>query len=535
MLSLTLIQAVWIGISILSFSGFHCTIVGLASTDDECKQLGKKVDKLSNTVVEQQRDLRDQAIEIGALERNAIKLEILVEQLSKKCNKKCKVKKVKGPPGAIGPQGPKGDKGLNGAEGPQGPKGDKGVTGTTGSKGQKGAKGDQGPNEPKGTPPCIICPKGQKGDRGPTGATGDRGLTGATGDRGPTGATGPKGPKGATGDRGPTGATGPQGPKGATGDRGPTGATGPQGQKGVTGDRGSTGATGLQGPKGATGDRGPTGATGPQGPKGATGDRGPTGATGGTGSIGPKGQKGQKGEQGNIANSCQWTTWSPWSFGRCSRTCGFGIRLGTRTRKSSHCGGIDTEKLTKLCIIEQCDDPELVHACGLDLNLIIDMSNSISAYIDKVKILKAISKMEMNPKKGRARPTFLALREAREQLTTENGRRRGKKAVTLLVTNGVTYPHSKSSETIKEAKLLKDPKSYQEGVTPPTVFLVKTPNLQETSDGMSAVQKAMLQKIMSTEFAAIPSPGAEHLYILDSFDELNDVIVPILRSSCGDL
>ncbi|CAH1775048.1 unnamed protein product [Owenia fusiformis] len=216
-----------------------------------------------------------------------------------------------------------------------------------------------------------------------------------------------------------------------------------------------------------------------------------------------------------------------------------------------------------------------VQACGLDLNLIIDMSISISA-IDKVKvrsfilklvkslrlgdaftlvsgstygsevhpflkfntyntgtsILQAIRKMEMNPKKGTA--TYLALREAREQLTTEFGRRPDKKAASILVTDGVTNPFDKSPETIEEAKKLKDPKSYEKGVSPPTVFLIKTPNNKSTGS-VSAAEKAKLDEIMEKEFAAIPSPGAEHLIKLDSFEDLEGVIAPILRSSCEDL
>ncbi|CAH1797958.1 unnamed protein product [Owenia fusiformis] len=384
MIRLALIQAVWFGIISTSLSGFFLTTVGAAPTDSDFKQLMKKCDKLSNIVEEQQRDLKDHATEISALERNVIKLEILFEQMNQKCNEKCKVVKgqkgqrgrrgypgkigVKGNSGVNGSQGPtgqkgakgdlgptgatgsKGQKGANGDIGPtgatglkgqNGTKGDIGPTGPTGSKGQKGAKGDIGPTGPIGAT-GSKGQKGAKGDLGPIGATGSKGQKGAKGDLGPIGATGSKGQKGVKGDLGPIGATGSKGQKGAKGDLGPIGATGSKGQKGAKGDLGPIGATGSKGQKGAKGDLGPIGATGSKGQKGAKGDLGPIGATG------QKGQKGQKGEKGNFADSCQWTDWSPWSVGNCSKPCGGGTRLETRTR--THClFGTATETRTKSC------------------------------------------------------------------------------------------------------------------------------------------------------------------------------------------
>ncbi|CAH1790587.1 unnamed protein product, partial [Owenia fusiformis] len=302
MTRLTLIHEIRIGITLMGLSVFHFALVRAAPTDNEFKQL-------SNTVIELQRDVRDQAIEIAVLERNAIKMEILVEQLRKKCSKTCTVKKVKGPPGKKGAQGPTGE------IGPQGVKGDKGLTGATG-------------------------PQGPKGNQGHIGATGSQGPKGAQGDRGSTGTSGSQGPKG---DQGPIGTTGPQGPKG---DRGPIGATGSQGQNGAKGDRGPTG------PKG---DKGSAGALGPKGQQGAKGDRGPTGAAGLAGNTGPKGQQGQKGERGSVADSCQWTDWSAWSSGPCSKSCNNGTRLLTRTRNYTQCvSGTVTETRPVSCNTQIC-------------------------------------------------------------------------------------------------------------------------------------------------------------------------------------
>ncbi|CAH1775775.1 unnamed protein product [Owenia fusiformis] len=220
--------------------------------------------------------------------------------------------------------------------------------------------------------------------------------------------------------------------------------------------------------------------------------------------------------------------------------------------------------------------------CGIDLVLIIDMSASIE-WIDKVKvrsfvidmlknlrlgdaftlvagatygaevhpmlkfdsynsgtsIINAVKKMNMKPTKGTA--TWLALKQAREFLTTENGRRRGKKAFVLVLTDGVSHPHTKSPETIKEAKLLKAKSSYQEGVSPPVVALMSLPNRkEETRTGengkqLSKDELADLIELKKNEFADIPSPGSQYRYDLETYDDLHTVMNPILRTSCEDM
>ncbi|CAH1775046.1 unnamed protein product, partial [Owenia fusiformis] len=216
-------------------------------------------------------------------------------------------------------------------------------------------------------------------------------------------------------------------------------------------------------------------------------------------------------------------------------------------------------------------------ACGFDLCLVIDMSFSISDVnkvqvrsfaLDLLKLLRlgdaftlvsgstyggqtypfvkfktyntpalimnAAKNMTMKTKKGTS--TWLALKEARESLTIGSGRRLGKKAVVVVFTDGVSNPTDMSPVTIEEARKLKDPTSYQEGITPPTVILVTAPNMKgEATSGVSQAEKNRLKELKINEFAAIPSEGSQYRYDLKSFDNLRDVIVPILKASCDTL
>ncbi|CAH1775770.1 unnamed protein product [Owenia fusiformis] len=223
-----------------------------------------------------------------------------------------------------------------------------------------------------------------------------------------------------------------------------------------------------------------------------------------------------------------------------------------------------------------------VQVCGLDLVFIIDMSKSISD-VDKMKVrsfvlqiirslklgsaftlvagstygaevhnflklssynrgtemVRAASNMEMNPKRGTA--TWLALQEAREiLLSIKGGRRKGKKAVVIVASDGVSHPHSMSKETIEQAELLKKPKSYDPETGAPTVFLLDLPNNKEQlgeDESGKKLPKAELDKLKELkdkEFAAIPSKP-EYRYNPESFDDLEKFIIPILRKSCEDL
>ncbi|CAH1774070.1 unnamed protein product [Owenia fusiformis] len=229
----------------------------------------------------------------------------------------------------------------------------------------------------------------------------------------------------------------------------------------------------------------------------------------------------------------------------------------------------------RLSLAEKGLPISVTEVCGIDLNFVVDMSFSISD-VNKMKVrsfilnlvkklklgpaftllsgstygasthsflefstynagssmIKAIKNMETLPKKGTS--TYLALKEAREvHLTTSKGRRKDKKAVVMVMTDGVTNPLDKSPTTIAEAKRLKDPKSYEPGVSAPTVVLLVLPNSKgEKGRGVSRAELEKLRVTREKEFAAIPSEGKENRYNLDSFDQLEEVINPILQSSC---
>ncbi|CAH1790838.1 unnamed protein product [Owenia fusiformis] len=177
--------------------------------------------------------------------------------------------------------------------------------------------------------------------------------------------------------------------------------------------------------------------------------------------------------------------------------------------------------------------PEFTMVAGLTYGAETKPFLYISSFNDKKNIREATDKMVMNPRKGTA--THLALRETREaMLRTKNGRRQNHKAVVIVMTDGCTNPPEKSDETIAEAQRLKDPESYEAGVSSPEVFLMTFPNekLDNVKD-LAPEEREKLEGIKKREFEAIPSK-AENRFDA-TFDNMKDKLNLILRTSCKEI
>ncbi|CAH1788819.1 unnamed protein product [Owenia fusiformis] len=136
------------GLALFSTLEFNEINVRATPSDEAFKRLALDVNSLSIMVVEQQRRVGDQDMEIAALKENDGKLEIIIEQLEEKCDEKCK-----GNRGFPGKRGLKGNPGVNGKAGPNGLDGEKGDRGPNGTPGAKGEKGDRGQTGSPGNSP----------------------------------------------------------------------------------------------------------------------------------------------------------------------------------------------------------------------------------------------------------------------------------------------------------------------------------------------------------------------------------------------
>ncbi|CAH1775083.1 unnamed protein product, partial [Owenia fusiformis] len=149
----------------------------------------------------------------------------------------------------------------------------------------------------------------------------------------------------------------------------------------------------------------------------------------------------------------------------------------------------------------------------------------LNTYRSQRQVRAAIKMMPLDAKPC-ATHTFDGLREAREvHLTEEKGRRDKpddfRECVVMLMTDGFTNPQEKKSETIREAKKIREMCS---------LILVTLPNTSEVKR-MSIADKT---KWRNEEFSAI-QPDSDMRLDLESFEDLEGSINDIARKTCRNV
>ncbi|CAH1791287.1 unnamed protein product [Owenia fusiformis] len=211
-------------------------------------------------------------------------------------------------------------------------------------------------------------------------------------------------------------------------------------------------------------------------------------------------------------------------------------------------------KRTPACNLELGLSDNPVKICGIDLVWIVDISCSISIedkmtvkrflkravaqlpvrvhftriamfgfsekiyhvsflneYRRQAKLMEAIDGMTLTPTEC-ATYTFSALEAARNvYLSREFGRRKARKAVVIVLTDGFTWPQERKLETLEQARLL-----HKTGVE---TYVVGLPNMKRN---VSAGKD---------EWEAIATTP-DKIYDLQSFSELQGIMDDISRSAC---
>ncbi|CAH1792226.1 unnamed protein product [Owenia fusiformis] len=144
----------------------------------------------------------------------------------------------------------------------------------------------------------------------------------------------------------------------------------------------------------------------------------------------------------------------------------------------------------------------------------------LNSFVRRGQLLKVIKEMEMTPKEC-ATATYLALKYAREVTFNEqNGARKGKKKVLIVVTDGMTYPVDKKNETLNMARA-----NIRANITS---YVVACPNLK--AGGLIGHDE--WNKIATGNDPDPVGVMDPNVFALDTFDQLREIINEIVNKAC---
>ncbi|CAH1792229.1 unnamed protein product [Owenia fusiformis] len=144
----------------------------------------------------------------------------------------------------------------------------------------------------------------------------------------------------------------------------------------------------------------------------------------------------------------------------------------------------------------------------------------LNSYIRRGQLLNVVKDMNMKPKEC-GTSTWLALQYAREvSFNPQNGARKDKKKVLIVVTDGMTYPVEKKGETLEMAKA-----NIRANITS---YVVACPNMNAGGlighDEWNAIATGNID-----DEEGVIDPN---VYALDTFDQLRSIINKIVNKAC---